>query len=121
MGAPEKMELLFTFALIILCRHQLNLSGVMQVPDEIQYLVNRDCIIFSRKANYFLKAGRFSFDDLKNSLLNGYVRKKERDETGEARYKYTIIGPALSGEEIYSCGKIVRRKGKQYFIITFHE
>ncbi|MCI0695599.1 hypothetical protein L0337_26790 [candidate division KSB1 bacterium] len=93
----------------------------MRVPEEIIYLVERDFLIFSQKAEHLLEIGRFSFDDLKHSLLNGYVRKKERDEIGEARYKYTIIGPARSGEAIYSCGKIVRRHGKQYFIITFHE
>jgi hypothetical protein len=93
----------------------------MRVPEEIIYLIERDLFLFSQKAEQLLEFGQFSFEDLKHSLLNGYVRKKERDETREARYKYTIIGPARSGEAIYSCGKIVRRQGKQYFIITFHE
>jgi hypothetical protein len=93
----------------------------MRVPEEIIYLIERDLLLFPQKAEQLLEFGRFSFEDLKHSLLNGYVRKKERDETREAQYKYTIIGPARSGETIYSCGKIVRRQGKQYFIITFHE
>jgi len=93
----------------------------MRIPAEIIYLVEHDFVLFSQKAEHLFEIGRFSFEDLKHSLLNGYVRKKERDETGEARYKYTIIGPARSGEAIYSCGKIVHRQRKQYFIITFHE
>ncbi|MBU1752851.1 hypothetical protein KKG56_03190, partial [bacterium] len=36
-------------------------------------------------------------------------------------YKYTIIGSAISGKSIYSCGKIVELLDKNYFIITFHE
>ena len=93
----------------------------MRVPKEIIDLVELDFVIFSQKAEHLLKIGRFSFEDLKHSLPNVHVRKKERDEIGEAQYKYTIIGRACSGEAIYSCGKIVRRQGKQYFIITFHE
>lgn len=93
----------------------------MKVPREIIYLANHDYILFSRKAENLLETGRYSFDDLKHSLVNGHVRKKEKDETGEAQYKYTIIGRARSGEKIYSCGKIVHRGRKRYFIITFHQ
>lgn len=77
---------------------------------------------FSAKASRALREGRFSLDDLIGSILNGAVVKKERDETGKARYKYTIIGPALGGRRLYSCGKVIEYEGgKRFFIITFHE
>ena len=43
-------------------------------------------------------------------------------EMGRAKFKYTIIGPDLSGRPVYSCGKMVKDEWeKEYFIITFHE
>lgn len=58
---------------------------------------------------------------MQNAIIYGKLIKKERDETGVAKYKYTIIGPALDGDPLYCCGKIrKRRSGEEYFIITFH-
>lgn len=92
------------------------------VPRSIKELVQKEQIGYSDKAYDSLLEGLFSLDDLIYSIINGAVVKKERDETRKARYKYTIIGPALGDRLIYSCGKIIEHKGrKQYFIITFHE
>ncbi|HIE30354.1 TPA: DUF4258 domain-containing protein [Candidatus Poribacteria bacterium] len=94
---------------------------MMQIPQEIVRLIQQRRYLLSSKARNQLHVGRFSTEDLLNSIIYGRVTKKERDETGKARYKYTIIGPALSGEQIYSCGKIVYLDRKTYFVITFHE
>jgi hypothetical protein len=94
---------------------------MMQIPQEIVRLIQQRRYLLSSKARNQLHVGRFSTEDLLNSIIHGQVTKKERDETGKAKYKYTIIGPALSGERIYSCGKIIYLDGKTYFVITFHE
>ena len=93
----------------------------MEIPLTVVKLVSRNRIGFSDKAFDQLYAGRYSLEDLKNSILYGRLIKKERDETGITNYKYIIIGPSKAGELIYSCGKIIRRKETEYFIITFHE
>jgi len=92
------------------------------VPESIKKLVRAERIAFSKKARSVLFSGILTLDDLICSVLNGSVVKREKDETGRAKLKYTIIGPALSGRSVYSCGKIVRdEREKEYFIITFHE
>lgn len=92
------------------------------LPKSIKELVQREQLSYSDKAYDALLEGRFSLDDLIGSILKGAVVKKERDETRRAQYKYAIIGPALDGCLLYSCGKIVEHKGREYyFIITFHE
>lgn len=93
----------------------------MKVPDRIRKLVAEEKLSFSEKAILQLYNGPFDIEDLKNSILFGTVIKKERDEMGIARFKYTIIGPAISGALVYSCGKIRKREGREYFLITFHE
>lgn len=63
-----------------------------------------------------------SLVDLEHSVLHGSVRKKEKDETGMSRYKYTIVGPSPSGRAVYSCGKVVTDDdGKTYLFITAHD
>ncbi len=92
------------------------------VPNSIIKLVRREKIAFSQKAQRVLFSGELTLDDLICSILNGCVLKKERDETRKSRFKYTIIGPTLSGKSAYSCGKIVTYgKETEYFIITLHE
>ena len=92
------------------------------VPRSIIKLVRNEKIAFSRKAQDVLFSGRLTLDDLMSSILNGSVIKKERDETRKSRFKYTIVGPTLSGRLTYSCGKIIKYGTEtQYFIITFHE
>jgi hypothetical protein len=81
----------------------------------------RGQIEFSAKASDQLFWGPFEVADLVHSILFGEVTKKERDELGIAKFKYTIIGPSLGGERIYSYGKIRKRDKHEYFIITFHE
>jgi hypothetical protein len=54
-------------------------------------------VLFSAKAQRQLDTGRYSIEDLVHSILYGRVRKKERDELRETRYKYTIIGPSVGG------------------------
>jgi len=93
----------------------------LEIPINILKLISRNKFGFSEKAFNQLFDGRYDLDDLKNSIIYGRLVKKERDETRIASYKFIIIGPAKSGELIYSCGKIINRNGKKYFIITFHE
>ena len=92
------------------------------VPESIKKLIRAERIAFSKKARSVLFSGILSLDDLICSILNGSVVKRERDELKRAKFKYTIIGPALSGKLVYSCGKIVKdEREKEYFVITFHE
>lgn len=91
------------------------------VPTQIKELIKQHRVILSGKARQQLTTGRFDTDDLLNSILCGDLVKKEKDEQNQARYKYTIIGPACSGEQLYSCGKIITMLEKTYFVITFHE
>jgi len=94
----------------------------MEVPKIICDLIRRKQLRFSKKALQALYTGRYSIADLRQSILNGTVNKKEKDETKEVKYKYVIIGSSESGERIYSAGKITTTvTGKKYFIITFHE
>lgn len=93
-----------------------------QVPESIKKLIRAESIAFSKKARRVLFSGILTLDDVICSILNGSVVKRERNETKKARFKYTIIGPALSGRPVYSCGKIVKdEREEEYFIITFHE
>jgi len=92
------------------------------VPEKILWLASRGFIEFSGKGYQPLFEGPFEEDDVKNAILLGKVRKKERDETKIAKYKYTIVGPALNGIPLYCCGKIRQNDfGEEYFIITFHD
>ena len=92
------------------------------VPEKILRLVSRGYIEFSGKGYQQLFAGPYDEDDVKNAILCGTVIKKERGETKVAKYKYTIIGPALDGAPLYCCGKIRKKaSGEEYFIITFHD
>jgi len=91
------------------------------VPEKILSLASRGFIEFSGKGYQQLFDGPYNRSDVQNAIAYGSLVKKERDETGVAKYKYTIIGPALSGDPLYCCGKIrPRRSGEEYFIITFH-
>ena len=94
---------------------------MQSVPRHVLELVRSFQTLLSEKVRHQLDAGFFDTDDLIESILNGSLIKKEKDETKMAKYKYTIIGPARSGIPLYSCGKVVRWAGKSYFIITFHE
>jgi len=93
----------------------------MEIPITIIKLISKNQVGFSEKAYRQLFDGRFDLLDLKNSILYGRLIKKERDAESASGYKYIIIGPSKSGELIYSCGKIIRTNGKEYFLITFHE
>lgn len=91
------------------------------VPDKVRWLVSRGYIEFSGKGYKQLFVGPYDEDDVKNAILFGKVIKKERDETKVAKYKYTIIGPAVDGTPLYCCGKIRKKSSdEEYFIITFH-
>jgi hypothetical protein len=93
----------------------------VNVPDRIRKLVMARQVGLSGKAQWQLATGPYDLDDLINSILSGVVAKKERDEKKQAKYKYTIIGPSLSGDPLYSCGKIMGGSHKIYFVITFHQ
>jgi hypothetical protein len=73
------------------------MSLLVKVPGRILELVTAKQVAFSGKAQRQLATGPFAFDDLVNSIFHGAVTKKERDEKKQAKYKYTIIGPFLSG------------------------
>lgn len=72
------------------------------VPEKTKRLVVAGRISFSAKAIYQLVWRPFEFEDLARSMLVGEVIRKERDERGVANFKYTVIGPAISGQRIYS-------------------
>jgi len=92
------------------------------VPEKVQWLVSHGYIEFSEKGYQQLFDGPYNRDDVQNAIMFGKVMKKERDETRAAKYKYTIIGPAVGGDQLYCCGKIRKvRSGEEYFIITFHD
>jgi len=93
----------------------------VKVPDRILELVTARQVAFSKKAEWQLATGPFELDDLINAILHGTVTKKERDEKKQAKYKYTIIGPSLSGRLLYSCGKILSTPKRLYFVMTFHK
>jgi len=59
----------------------------LQVPKKISALVSCNKIAFSEKAYEQLYDGPFTLEDLKNSILEGRLVKKEKDEMGLARYK----------------------------------
>lgn len=91
------------------------------VPKTVLQLIRQEQILFSKKAWSQIVNGMFSLDDLIHSIINGKLVKKEKDELEQASYKYVIIGPALSGTPLYSCGKIITHGENNYFVITFHE
>lgn len=92
-----------------------------EVPQEIIMLVKSRQVLLSGKARHRLDTDLFDTDDLIYSIAHGKILKKEKDEQGVSRYKYTVIGPSRGGNPIYSCGKVVQLNKKSYFIITFHE
>ena len=91
------------------------------VPKTVLQLIRQERILFSKKAWSQILNGMFTLDDLIYSIIHGVLIKKEKDELEQSSYKYIIIGPALSGTPIYSCGKIITHEEKSYFVITFHE
>ena len=93
----------------------------MKVSENICSLIRTNKITFSKKAISYIAQNKYSLIDFKNAVLNGYMKKKEKDETNISDYKYTILGPALNGKELYTCGKIILMDGKKYFFITIHE
>lgn len=95
--------------------------GAKEVPVELIRLVQQHRVEYSAKAQRQREQWPYSIDDLYHSIIHVILHKKERDETGKAKYKYTIIGPSLAGYPIYSCGKIITLRGKRYFVLTFHE
>lgn len=93
----------------------------MKTPENIINLIKRKRVSFSNKALKYLYSGKYSLADISNSIILGNLKKKEKDEQGKSKYKYTIIGPALNGDLIYTCGKILKLEGKNYFFITIHK
>jgi len=91
------------------------------VLERIRILVKRHRLLFSGKAAQQLLDGAWTVEDFIHSILHGRVVKRTKDESGVARYKYVVVGPAIDGDPLYSCGKIVERGGQAYFVITFHE
>lgn len=93
-----------------------------KVPGQIVDLVKEGKLVLSEKARTQADLDPWlTTEDLENSIIHGTVLKKEKDERKEAKYKYTIAGPAINGALVYSCGKIVKRGSQFYFVLTFRE
>lgn len=81
-----------------------------KVPSQIVELVTHGKMVLSEKARRQADSYPwFTTVDLENSIIHGRVIKKEKDERKESKYKYVIVGPAINGSPVYSCGKVVKR------------
>ena len=92
----------------------------MSIPFKIKALIEAGDVIFSFKSRLEIEEGHYDYEVFENSVLRGIIKKKEKDEKKRGQYKYTIVGPALNGDMLYSCGKVVKGVEKSYFVITFH-
>lgn len=91
------------------------------VPPAILRLVAQERVKFSRKAWQEVQGPFFAVADVLHALLNGVVVKRERDETGQARFKYTVHGPSLGGRTVYCAGKVIADEDEAlFFVITNH-
>jgi len=89
----------------------------------IRYLVRSGCYEIGQKVLAFIEDGMFTLDDVECSIRTGEIRKRERDELGQAvgNKKYVIVGPDTQGYAFYTAGKILRSsEGNLYYIITAH-
>ncbi len=83
----------------------------------IKELVDAESWDFSDKVRQFLNQGEYALEDLESCVLTGSVRKREKDDDGEAvdGNKYTIVGRGVSGLPFYVVGKILRGEESHYF------
>lgn len=93
------------------------------VPRDILELAASSLLQYSQHVMDRLCRGEFTEEDIISCILCGHVRKRTRDEFGEAtnRIKYTISGPCCSGYRLYVVGKIILTDdGRRFRIITAH-
>ncbi len=96
----------------------------MAVLDQIRELVRDDSWDLTTHALAGLEAGEFELEDLEEVLLNGAIRKTERDEKEEAidGHKYAIECQTKCGVELELVCKIVRDEvGNVVLIIKAYE
>jgi hypothetical protein len=91
------------------------------VPERIKELVRDRRIRFSGKVEKLLSGLELDREEICEAVLDGTVTKRERDETGQSRWKYTVIGPSRSGRKVYCAGKVILTNyGMRFFVITAH-
>jgi hypothetical protein len=86
----------------------------------IQALIRSGDYEFSGHVNDYLGAGDFDDDDIVNSILNGKIKKTEKDEFYGSvnEKKYTIRGRCKNGLLFETVGKLLEDDGEYYFLIT---
>jgi hypothetical protein len=87
-------------------------------------LITVEAIQYTSEALESLELGLCCVEDIDSAILNGCVKKKERDELKQSLdgWKYTFLGPDVSGYEFYCCGKLMRTgKGDVFLVITAHD
>lgn len=85
------------------------------VPFKILSLVKRNKIIFSR---HFVYDKNLSVADVENAILNAFYCEKQKDALKQAKYKYCIYGPSVTGDPIVVVGKIITIEENVFFVIT---
>jgi len=60
-------------------------------------------------------------EEVLNAIEDGFIDKKQRDKTGEARWVYTILGESDTGRGIYVAGKIMKGVFQVFRIISAKE
>lgn len=94
---------------------------IRPVPEIIRRLAQQGLLRLSDKAESCVATTMLDVEDIENAIIEGRLVKRERDETGQVRWKYTIIGPAHSGRPVYCAGKVITTGGGvRYFVLTAH-
>lgn len=89
--------------------------------DKIKSLVATRCFRFTMHATDQFAASPLNVADFQHAISNSMVSKRERDETGEAPYKYTLLGRSKGGKSVYCEGKIVKSGEREEFkVISVH-
>ena len=89
------------------------------VDSEVIRLVEDSAVLLTAKADRKLAELKLEREDVRLSILNGHETKRKRDPENANRWIYSIVGPAFSGRQVYSAGKIVRGgEGRSYLLIT---
>ena len=94
-----------------------------EIESEIRALVRNDDFELTDHAEDKIANNFFTFEDVENSILNGFVYKVEMDDHGQSKdgKKYVIQGSDGHGHELITCGKImVDDEGKYYLVISVY-
>lgn len=90
------------------------------VPPEIRRMAREGRLRLSDETIEYIETTTIDVDDIENALNTGELIKKEKDEKNEAPWKYTVIGPGVSGKRVYCAGKIRHVRLDEFFVITAH-